>query len=584
MSGLLDGSTTDGFFDEVVDHDGTIRTHYRALIERLKGFTPAELERRERVRDALFRTAGITFTVYGDDAGVERTFPMDLLPRVILAQEWAQVEAGVIQRVTALNRFLGDLYTGEQAAVRDGVVPRWLVHTAAGYRREAFGITMPHAARCLVSGVDLVRDEDGRYVVLEDNLRNPSGISYVLENRAAMTRVLPLAFAEQRVRPVDHYGPMLLRALQEVSPPSAGEHPTAVVLTPGVFNATYFEHVFLARQMGIEPVEGRDLVVEDHVVHMRTTQGLKRVDVIYRRIDDDFLDPVVVRPDSALGVPGLLSAARAGNVTIANAVGNGVADHTAVYAFVPDLMRFYLGEEPILLNVRTYLLWDDEQRAEVVDRLDELVVKPVAESSGDGMRIGPHASGAEIAAMARQVRDDPRGFIAQEVVGLSRHPTLVGDHLGGRHVGLRPFAIAGETVEVVPGGLTRVAVRKGSLVVNSSQGGGSKDTWVLEEEPEVTPCSRGSRRTCSGPAATPSGPRTPPAWWRSATTPSSSPPTARWRWRGSNSSRYCTCDRPTVPPSNRPRSRASWCSIPTTSGPSPPRLPGHVRTRGRSAS
>ena len=481
MAELLDGYRTDGFFDEVVDEDGSVRSHYQALIRRLRGFTPGELERRERIRDALFRSAGITFTVYGDDAGVERTFPMDLLPRIIPAAEWAHIEAGVVQRVTALNRFLEDLYVGEQAAVHDGVVPRWLVHTAEGFRRQAFGIPVPHAARCLVSGIDLVRDERGRYVVLEDNLRNPSGISYVLENRAAMTRVLPLAFAEQRVRPVDHYGPMLLRALHEVAPPSAGEHPTAVVLTPGVFNAAYFEHVFLARQMGIELVEGRDLVVDEHVVHMRTTQGLKRVDVIYRRIDDDFLDPVVFRPDSALGVPGLLSAARAGNVTIANAVGNGVADDKAVYAFVPDLIRFYLGEEPILPNVQTYLLWDDDQRAEVLSRLAELVVKPVAESGGYGMLIGPHATDAEVAAMAERIQADPRSYIAQEVVGLSRHPTLVGDHLAGRHVDLRPFAIAGETVEVVPGGLTRVALREGSLVVNSSQGGGSKDTWVLDE-------------------------------------------------------------------------------------------------------
>ncbi|MFU8839373.1 MAG: circularly permuted type 2 ATP-grasp protein, partial [Nitriliruptoraceae bacterium] len=368
MAELLDDYRTDGFFDEVVAEDGQVRPHYRALVQRLEGLTPTELARRERIRDALFRSAGITFTVYGDDAGVERTFPMDLLPRIIPAEEWSHVEAGVIQRVTALNRFLEDLYVGEQAAVRDGVVPRWLVQTASGFRREAFGIPMPHGARCLVSGVDLVRDEQGRYVVLEDNLRNPSGVSYVLENRAAMTRVLPRAFAEQRVRPVDHYGPMLLRALQEVAPPSAGETPTAVVLTPGVYNSAYFEHVFLARQMGVELVEGRDLVVEDHVVHTRTTQGLKRVDVIYRRIDDDFLDPVVFRADSALGVPGLLSAARAGNVTIVNAIGNGVADDKAVYAFVPDLIRFYLGEEPILPNVTTYLLWDDEQRAEVLAR------------------------------------------------------------------------------------------------------------------------------------------------------------------------------------------------------------------------
>lgn len=488
MTSLLDDYRTDGFFDEVVAEDGRVRPHYTALLARLSGLPPEELARRERLRDQLFRAAGITFTVYDDDQGVERTFPMDLLPRVIPASEWAHVEAGVAQRVTALNRFLEDLYAGEQAAIEDQIIPRWLVATAEGFRREAAGLAVPHAARCLVSGVDLVRDAEGRYLVLEDNLRNPSGIAYVLENRAAMTRVLPVAFAAQRVRPVDHYGPMLLRALHEVVPPAAGEQVTAVVLTPGVHNSAYFEHAFLARQMGVELVEGRDLVVEDHVVHMRTTHGLRRVDVIYRRVDDDFLDPVVFRADSALGVPGLMSAARAGTVTIANAVGNGVADDKAVYAFVPELIRFYLGEEPILPNVPTYLLWEDEQRSWVLDHLDQLVVKPVAASGGYGMLIGPQASDEEIAAMAERIRAEPRGYIAQEVVALSRHPTLVGDRLAGRHVDLRPFAITGERVEVIPGGLTRVALREGSLVVNSSQGGGSKDTWVLETDDRGLAC------------------------------------------------------------------------------------------------
>lgn len=482
MGDLFDAYDTGGFFDEVFHDDGTVRAHYRGLIGRLRRLAPENLARRERIRDQIFRTQGITFTVYGEDEGLERTFPMDLLPRIIPSDEWATIEAGVIQRVTALNRFLDDLYVGKQAAVHDGVVPRWLIQTSEGFSREGFGIAVPHAARCLVAGVDLVRDHEGVYRVLEDNLRNPSGISYVLENRAAMTRVLPVAFAEQRVRPVDHYGPMLLRALRSVAPPAAGEHPTAVVLTPGVFNAAYFEHAFLARQMGIELVEGRDLVVDEHVVSMRTTRGLQRVDVIYRRIDDAFLDPVVFRPDSVLGVPGLLSAARAGNVTIVNAVGNGVADDKAVYAFVPDMIRYYLGEEPILPNVETYLLWDPEQRAAVLDRLDELVVKPVAESGGYGLMIGPSASDEEIAAMRSRIRDNPRGFIAQEVVSLSRHPTLIDDAMVGRHVDLRPFAIAGEEIEVIPGGLTRVALREGSLVVNSSQGGGSKDTWVLDAD------------------------------------------------------------------------------------------------------
>ncbi len=480
MRRLFDDYEPDGYFDEVFDPSGAVREPYAGLIGRLARFDVEDLDRRERIRDRLFRTQGITFTVYGDGEDVERTFPMDLLPRIIAAEEWSHIEAGVIQRVTALNRFLEDLYVGEQAAVHDGVVPRWLVETADGYAREAFGIPVPHAARCLVSGVDIVRDDDGTYLVLEDNLRNPSGISYVLENRAAMTRVLPVAFTAQRVRAVDHYGPLLLRALLEVAPPAAGEDPTAVVLTPGMYNAAYFEHAFLARQMGVELVEGADLVVDEHVVHMRTTQGLRRVDVIYRRIDDEFLDPVVFRSDSLLGVPGLLSAARAGNVTIVNAVGNGVADDKAVYAFVPELIRFYLGEEPILPNVTTYLLWDDDQRAEVLGRLDELVVKPVAGSGGHGMMIGPVATESDRTRMAERIEAEPRGYIAQEVVRLSRHPTRVDDRFVGRHVDLRPFAIAGETVDVIPGGLTRVALREGSLVVNSSQGGGSKDTWVLE--------------------------------------------------------------------------------------------------------
>ncbi len=480
MGDLFSDHELDGFFDEVFDATG--RPHYGTVVERLRYLSSTDLERREVIRDGIFRSAGITFTVYGDDDGIERTFPMDLLPRLIPADEWEVIERGVIQRVTALNRLLEDLYAGEQAAVHDGVVPRWLVHTAEGFRREAFGIAVPHAARCMVSGVDLVRDHEGTYCVLEDNLRNPSGISYVLENRAAMARVLPVAFAAQRIRPVDHYGPMLLRAMRSIASPSAGENPLAVVLTPGVYNSAYFEHAFLARQMGIQLVEGRDLVVDEHVVYMRTTRGLERVDVIYRRIDDDFLDPVVFRADSALGVPGLLSAARAGNVTIANAVGNGVADDKAVYAFVPDTIRFYLGEEPILANVTTYLLWDDDQRAAVLDRLGELVVKPVAESGGYGMRIGPHATDEEVEVFRGLFIRNPRGYIAQEIVALSRHPRLIGDRMEGRHIDLRPFAISGENVEVIPGGLTRVALKRGSLVVNSSQGGGSKDTWVLEAD------------------------------------------------------------------------------------------------------
>ena len=484
---LFSGYDHDGFFDEAFTSDGQLRPHYRALADRMRTLTPTDLTDREALRDAIFREQGITFTVYDDEKALERTFPMDLIPRIIPAGEWEGIEAGLIQRVTALNRFLEDLYAGERLAVRDGIVPDWLVTSASGFRREAFGIPALHGARCLVAGIDLVRDDEGTYRVLEDNLRNPSGISYVLENRAAMTRVLPGVFAAHRVRPVGHYGQLLLAALKSVAPRAAGEDPQVVVLTPGTYNSAYFEHAFLAGQMGIDLVEGRDLVVDEHVVYMRTTRGLKRVDVIYRRIDDEFLDPVVFRGDSTLGVPGLVSAARAGNVTISNAIGNGVADDKAFYAFVPDLIRYFLDEEPILPNVETYLLWDADQRAEVLSRLDELVVKPVAESGGYGMLIGPAATREEIDTFARLVEEDPRGYIAQEVVQLSRHPTLVGDRVEGRHVDLRPFVISGETSTVIPGGLTRVALRKGSLVVNSSQGGGSKDTWILEADRTATP-------------------------------------------------------------------------------------------------
>ena len=481
LQGLFDGYDPGPFFDEAIEAGGAPRPHYDTLVGQLDRMTSQDLAERERVRDAAFRSAGITFTVYGEGEGIERTFPMDLVPRLIPADEWAHLEEGLIQRVTALNRFLDDLYVGDRAVIKDGIIPKWLVTSSDGFQRQAFGISVPHGARCLVAGIDIVRDAEGTYRVLEDNLRNPSGVSYVLENRAAMTRVLPNVFADHLVRPVDHYGPALLNALRRVSPAGADPDPTVVVLTPGVYNSAYFEHAFLARQMGVELVEGRDLVVDDHVVSMRTTHGLKRVDVIYRRIDDAFLDPVVFRSDSILGIPGVMMAARAGNVTIANAVGNGVADDKAVYAYVPDLIRYYLGTEPILPNVPTYLLWDADQRKAVIDRMDELVVKPVAESGGYGMLIGPAASDGEIEAMRRRVEADPRGYIAQEVVSLSRHPTLVDDHLEGRHVDLRPFVLCGDKVEVMPGGLTRVALRKGSLVVNSSQGGGSKDTWVLAE-------------------------------------------------------------------------------------------------------
>ncbi len=474
----------DSYFDEVFTADGEVRPPYRSLIARLRAIATEDLGRRERLRDAIFRSLGITFNVYGEAAGVERVWPMDLVPRIIPAEEWAPVERGLVQRVTALNAFLDDVYVGEGAAIGDGIVPRALVLSADGFEREAFGIAVPHAARCLVAGVDLVRDGQGVYRVLEDNLRTPSGISYVLENRATLTRVLPLAFAQHRVRPVSHYPASLLAALRTVAPAAAG-NPRVVVLTPGAFNSAYFEHAFLARQMGVELVEGRDLVVDEHVLYLRTTRGLDRVDVVYRRIDDDYLDPAVFRSDSTLGVPGIVGAARAGNVTIANAVGNGVADDKAIYAFVPALIRYYLNEEPILPNVDTYLLWQAEQRAAALARLDELVIKPVAASGGYGIVIGPRASDEELATCRKRIEANPRGFVAQEVVSLSRHPTLVDGGIEGRHIDLRPFVLSGERVEVIPGGLTRVALPKDSLVVNSSQGGGSKDTWVLAADGEA---------------------------------------------------------------------------------------------------
>lgn len=479
--GLLGSYDAGGFFDEMVDAGGVVRPHYAAVADLFGRLGAGEMDRLARMRDAIFRTSGITFTVYGDDAGdgTERTFPLDLIPRIIPHAEWEVIEAGLIQRVTALNRFLDDLYSGSQAAVRDGIVPRWLLLSSEGYRREATGITIRHGARCLIAGIDLIRDAAGRYLVLEDNLRNPSGVSYVLENRTTTTRLLPGAFAHERVRSVDHYPLMLLGALRHAAP-GTGSNPNIVVLTPGVYNAAYFEHTFLARQMGVELVEGRDLEVDDHVVYMRTTRGRRRVDVIYRRIDDDFLDPVVFRADSTIGVPGLMGALRAGNVAVVNAIGNGVADDKSIYPFVGDLIHYYLGEEPLLAQVPTWRCWDEHQRDEVLRRLDELVVKPVNGAGGYGLLIGPQASRAELEDFRRRILADPRGYIAQETVALSRHPTWVDGALAPRHVDFRPFVVTGERTEVLSGGLTRVALREGSLVVNSSQGGGSKDTWVLE--------------------------------------------------------------------------------------------------------
>ena len=479
--GLLDRYEPARGFDEAFESDGSVRGVYRRIVERFGELDAGEAQRLERLVADEFRRQGITFTVYSEEEGTERIWPMDLFPRLISALEWDELERGLTQRVAALNCFLADLYSGEGAAIADGVVPRWLVVSSRGFERNAMGISVPHGAHCNIAGIDVVRDAGGRYRVLEDNLRNPSGISYVIENRAAMAKACSWLFYDHAVQPVEQYGRMLRSTLESMAP-GGQESPHVVVLTPGIFNSAYFEHAFLARSMGVELVEGRDLVVDDGTVYARTIEGLIAVDVIYRRIDDDFLDPVSFRPDSTLGVPGLLGALRAGRVTVCNAIGNGAADDKAFYPYVPDLIRYYLGAEPIIDNVPTYMMWDPDQRTEALGRLDELVVKPVGESGGYGVLIGPQASDEELEAARRDIDADPRNWITQEVVQLSSLPSFTQERLEPRHVDLRPFVLTGERTEVFPGGLTRVAMRRGSLIVNSSQGGGSKDTWVLTPE------------------------------------------------------------------------------------------------------
>ncbi len=466
------------FYDEMFERGGACRPQYRALYERIDQMPPEELHRRQQAADLSFLHQGITFTVYGREEGTERIFPYDLLPRVITGPEWAAVERGLRQRITALNLFLKDIYH-EGRILTDGVVPRELVYTCRHFRREMRGVRVPRDIYISVVGTDLVRLEDGRFVVLEDNLRVPSGVSYMLANRQVMKRVFPRLFGNYGVRPIDHYGAALLSTLRALAPPSRPD-PTIVLLTPGVYNSAYYEHAFLARQMGIELVEGRDLLVHDNVVYMRTTAGPRRVDVIYRRIDDDFLDPLAFRADSALGVAGLFNAYRAGNVALANAVGTGVADDKAVYAYVPAIIRYYLREDPVIDNVETYPLSDDAQRRYVLDNLDKLVVKAVGESGGYGMLIGTHSTAAEREEFRRRIEAEPRNYIAQPVLALSQAPCLIEGKVEARHVDLRPYILYGDQVTIVPGGLTRVALKRGSLVVNSSQGGGSKDTWVLE--------------------------------------------------------------------------------------------------------
>lgn len=455
-----------------------VRRHYERFRKLFEQISPDEFDQRRAEVDLAFMRQGVTFNVYGDSQGAERIFPFDLIPRIIGAREWEYLERGLIQRITALNLFLHDLYH-DQRIVKDGVIPAYYILSARHFRREFVQVKIPKDIYIHICGTDLIRGGDGSWMVLEDNGRTPSGVSYVLENRQAMKRTFPQLFEETGVRPVDHYPQELLKTLQHIAPGGVVD-PTVVLLTPGVYNSAYFEHTYLARQMGIQIVEGRDLLVRDARVFMRTTKGLQPVHVIYRRIDDDFLDPTVFRRDSVLGVPGLISAYRAGNVSLANSVGTGVADDKVMYYFVPKMIKYYLDQDPIIPNVPTYLASEESDRKYILENLSKLVVKAANESGGYGMLMGPKSSKEEIEIFRSKIEEDPRNYIAQPMISLSTHPTHVGDaKFEGRHVDLRPFILYGEKPVIVPGGLTRVALRKGSLVVNSSQGGGSKDTWVL---------------------------------------------------------------------------------------------------------
>ena len=465
------------FYDELFVAKGQPRPEAQLLIERINSLSPGELlQRQQAAQIALFKL-GATFNVYSDGRGTERILPFDIIPRIVSAPEWTQLETGLKQRIYTLNLFLADIY-GEQKIIKDGVISKEVVYSATGFLQPCLGLVPPRGIWCHITGTDLVRDRDGQWYVLEDNLRCPSGVSYVLENRRVMKSTFPLVFRAMEIQAVDDYSSHLLETLLELAPPNLIA-PTVVVLTPGIHNSAYFEHSFLAQQMGVELVEGRDLVVADGYLQMRTTKGLQRVDVVYRRIDDDFIDPLAFRSDSLLGVSGLMEVYRAGRVAIANALGTGVADDKVIYAYVPEMIRYYLGEDPILPNVPTYLCWEQQQQEYVLANLDKLVVKAAAGSGGYGMLVGPHATDAQRQEFAQLIQANPRNYIAQPTLCLSRVPTLVNDHFEGCHVDLRPYILYGKDIYVNPGGLTRVALKKGSLVVNSSQGGGSKDTWVL---------------------------------------------------------------------------------------------------------
>lgn len=481
MPNLIDSQVFQAspFFDELLDEQGQPRPHARSFIQKLQELSAEDLIELKNSADQLLQQLGITFTVYSDAGNIDRVWPFDLLPRIIEGREWQETEAGLKQRLKALNAFIDDIYN-EQRIIGDGIIPEDIISTSKNFRKECMGMKPAYGAWANICGSDIIRGKDGQLMVLEDNLRVPSGVSYMIENREVMKNVFPEAFAHENILPVDEYPNQLLTRLQSIATPQVKGEPTVVVLTPGIYNSAYFEHAYLAHEMGVELVEGADLVVgKNKCVYMRTIEGLEQVDVIYRRIDDDFLDPEVFREDSMLGVKGLMRAWRSGNVAIANAPGAGVADDKVVYAYVPQMIRYYLNEEPLLANVPTYLCREDDQRAYVLENIHQLVVKPANESGGYGMLVGPHASEAEHDKFRKLITENPRNYIAQPTIQISTAPTWTGEAIEPRHLDLRPFILHGKDMRVTAGGLTRVALKKGSLVVNSSQGGGSKDTWIL---------------------------------------------------------------------------------------------------------
>jgi len=490
------------FYDEVFGKEREPRAAARSLVRNIETLPGGELHNRQAAAERALMNMGITFNVYGASQGVEKIFPFDIVPRVLPASEWDWIDRGLKQRIHALNLFINDLYH-EQKIIKDGVIPREIIESSKVFRRECMGLKPPRGIWCHVTGTDLVRHSDGQIYVLEDNLRCPSGVSYVLQNRQVMKSMFPKVFETLKVRSVNDY-PGRLRAMLEYLAPDTTVNPRVVLLTPGIYNSAYFEHSFLAQQMGIELVEGRDLVVKDGYVCMRTTKGFERVDVIYRRLDDDFLDPTVFRPDSMLGVPGIMEVYKAGRVALANAPGTGVVDDKVVYAYIPRVIKYYLGEEAIIPNVPTYICAEEDSLRYTLENLDKLVVKAANESGGYGMLVGPHSTAEQRTEFAAKIRENPRNYIAQPTLSLSRVPTIIDDHFEGRHVDLRPYILYGKDIFVLPGGLTRVALKKGSLVVNSSQGGGSKDTWVLAESSErisTTSFQENTQNTVKEPVA-----------------------------------------------------------------------------------